>query len=482
VLQGDIFSPAAFIFALALIMVRYATRKQIAGTDTEDLEWHEGSLFEMIQSLEYADDAALVDRDPEQATRRLTAIAEGARRDADMEISVPKTECMHCKIQDAVSPVCAADYERLSSGKNPALSFKCAHCGRCFDRHQGRALHITRFCTEAKAVAWTEVYEVEQVLDVRGAPEFRYYLVRWEGYAPKDDSWVQWRRMLGAGQAVDTFWAGSALNKEAAIEVAGEHRCRWCNKQYTGAYAARSIKSHYTRGCDCAPRTRVGSRAEKVVIQDKIKRAQVDAGDVFVEGQPLKNVAQFKYLGNRFKVDGNRRFAAEVRMGEAKSRFGKLRHIWDSGVFPVSAKLRLFEAAVVSVLVYGCEAWTLDEAMMSSLRGWCAKCVTRFTGKSIREENRHPTYPLVQKVQQRRLKWVGHILRLEESSLIQQVVLELVKEGVCGSVLPAGSLLMDVPKFSSVWELMEMAGDRQYWNELSNALCPKLPSHEKKKK
>ena len=217
-----------------------------------------------------------------------------------------------------------------------------------------------------------------------------------------------------------------------------------------------------------------------LVIRDKIARAQVDAGDVFVEGQLLKNVAQFKYLGNRYTVDGNRRFAVEMRMGEAKARFGKLRNIWDSGVFLISAKLRLFEAAVVSVLVYGCEAWTMDEALVASLRGWCAKCVTHVTGRSIREECRSPTYPLVMRVRERRFKWLGHILRLEDGSLIKAVVLQLAGEQVSGGT-SKGSLLMDAPKFDSVCELLELAQDRQLWNAMSNALCPKLPSHEKKK-
>jgi hypothetical protein len=371
-----------------------------------------------------------------------------------------------------------ADYARLSSGKNPVLSFKCPHCGKCYDKHQGRALHMTRFCTEAKAIASTAEFEVEQVLDARGAPEFRFYLVSWVGFA--EPTWVPWRRMLGAGQAVDSFWAGSRLNKEASIEVAGEHRCRWCNLSYTGAYAARSIKSHYTRGCDCEPKSRAGSRAEKAVIKDKIDRAQIAAGDVFVEGQLLKNVAQFKYLGNRFTVVGNRRYAAEVRMGEAKSRFGKLRNIWDSGIFPTSAKLRLFEAAVVSVLVYGCEAWMLDESLMASLRGWCAKCVTRLTGQSIRDENRHPTYPLVMKVRQRRLKWLGHILRSDESNMVRVAVLQLAGEQLSGQA-SVGSLLMDAPRFSSIGELLELASDRELWNEMQNALCAKLPSKGRRK-
>ena len=54
----------------------------------------------IIHTLGYADDAALVDTDPETVTQRVTKIAKGSREDADMHISVPKTEVMHIQTQE----------------------------------------------------------------------------------------------------------------------------------------------------------------------------------------------------------------------------------------------------------------------------------------------------------------------------------------------------------------------------------------------
>ena len=52
-----------------------------------------------------ADDAALLDDTAETATRRVTSISAGSKRDADMVISVSKTECMHIRSQGKMSPV-----------------------------------------------------------------------------------------------------------------------------------------------------------------------------------------------------------------------------------------------------------------------------------------------------------------------------------------------------------------------------------------
>ena len=131
VLQGDIFSPAAFIFALAVVMLRHGGRA--SGEDSTL-----GAILRVIAGLLYANDAALVDEGVQQAEERVNKLAGGAWRDADVGISLPKTECTHVKVQDPVSPVTAADYRNLTECKDPVLKFKCGSCGMGFDTHQGR--------------------------------------------------------------------------------------------------------------------------------------------------------------------------------------------------------------------------------------------------------------------------------------------------------------------------------------------------------
>lgn len=150
-------------------------------------------------------------------------------------------------------------------------------------------------------------------------------------------------------------------------------------------------------------------------------------------------------------------------MAQAKSRFGKLDRIWESSVFPilVLAKLRLFEAGVVSVLVYGCELWCLDEDQMVALKHWCAKCMHRLTGRRIRDENRDPIYPLVDKVRQRRLRWLGHTLRLDEGRLVRVAALKLAEQCLSGEKSRKSTVLMDAPPYNTVRELAEYAEDVQ---------------------
>ena len=51
----------------------------------------------------------------------------------------------------------------------------------------------------------------------------------------------------------------------------------------------------------------------------------------------------------------------------------------------------------------------LDNALdhEASLRGWCAKFMVHITGREVRDECVSPSYPLVNQVRQKRLKWLA---------------------------------------------------------------------------
>ena len=114
-------------------------------------------------------------------------------------------------------------------------------------------------------------------------------------------------------------------------------------------------------------------------------------------------------------------------MAIARQRFGKMHHIWGTNVVPFNAQLQLFDAGVVSVLVYGSESWLMDDALQASLKGWCARCVTHITGRSIADECRVPSFPLLLKIYKRRFKWLGHQLK-RTGSTVQKVLMHMLQQ------------------------------------------------------
>ena len=140
--------------------------------------------------------------------------------------------------------------------------------------------------------------------------------------------------------------------------------------------------------------------------------------------------------------------------------------MFDSPDLSITIKLRLYQAAVCSILTHGCESWSLTPAVMKKLNGANSKMLARFTGKSIPQEARRATcsFDLVRSIRVRRFKWLGHILRAGPSRLIYQAVEEQRR-----LALP-GNILMDAPPHSGLMDLASQARDRQAWRAMSKKL------------
>ena len=114
-------------------------------------------------------------------------------------------------------------------------------------------------------------------------------------------------------------------------------------------------------------------------------------------------------------------------------------------------------------MINGCEAWNLDSATMASINGINARCLSRITGKSAHEEAsaRTRTYDLVRAIRVRRLKWLGHILRMTGERLVKMAVRRQWQLGI------EGNIFMDVPAGLTYTEVVALAQDRKAWKELT---------------
>ena len=130
VLQGDLFSPVAFIAGL----MRTFALHDIPGSGVK-VGSPPNELI--ISSLEYADDASMVDANVREASQRISSIATGSRNDAAMDISIPKTKAMHIHKKVRVSKT---KTEKIAAFK---LQFVCPNCTR--DKHS-LSIHQSRGC------------------------------------------------------------------------------------------------------------------------------------------------------------------------------------------------------------------------------------------------------------------------------------------------------------------------------------------------
>ena len=134
-----------------------------------------------------------------------------------------------------------------------------------------------------------------------------------------------------------------------------------------------------------------GSAADKLVQNQKWKAQQSNRPKIYCSNNALDNVYLFTYLVSKFAADGQQSFDIETRIAMAYNRCGELRNMFDSAFLGKRLKLRLYIAAVVSVITYGCESWFLTPKVMTKLNGANSKILARIMGTSIRAEARSTT-------------------------------------------------------------------------------------------
>ena len=164
----------------------------------------------------------------------------------------------------------------------------------------------------------------------------------------------------------------------------------------------------------------------------------------------------------------------EIRKALAWSACHKLDKIWTSKLSrPI--KIKLFTATVESVLLYGCEAWTLTVALKKKLDG----CYTRLLRKVLNISwKKHPTKqmlyqnlpPVSSKVRKRRMRLAGHCIRHPEE-ISHKLVLWEATEGSRSRGAPRRTFidnLLEDTGLTNTNELRMAMGDRTYWRSFIN--------------
>ncbi|XP_076042061.1 uncharacterized protein LOC143025963 [Oratosquilla oratoria] len=116
---------------------------------------------------------------------------------------------------------------------------------------------------------------------------------------------------------------------------------------------------------------------------------------IFIEGTQLKNAKEFKYLGSTISNDGSLDKEISTRICKASQAHSRLRtRVLNQRNVRLSTKLKMYRAVVLTSLLYGCESWTLvtnlevlDRAEMTSIEAMVLKSQLRWVGHVIRMDN-----------------------------------------------------------------------------------------------
>ena len=161
------------------------------------------------------------------------------------------------------------------------------------------------------------------------------------------------------------------------------------------------------RWCDGGrtQRSRRGSLTDTAVKTAKRRAADATLDKVSIGNDVLENVLNFEYLGSRLQCDGDDRVDVRHRMDIAQAVFGSLIHLWTDHRLSRETKLRLYKLSV-------CTAWALTRTVTRMVNGFNSRSLHVITGQDYRVTTTTPVYDLVLAVRKRRMRYLGHVLRL----------------------------------------------------------------------
>ena len=183
-----------------------------------------------------------------------------------------------------------------------------------------------------------------------------------------------------------------------------------------------------------------------------------------LDGASLKLVDKFIYLGSSISSTEK---DIDTRLTKA---WTAISNIWKSDLTD-KMKRSFFQAAVVSILLYGCTTWTLTKRLGKKLDGNYTRMLRAILNKSWRQQpTRHQLYghlpPIMKTIQVRRTRHAGHCWRSKDE-LISDVLLWTPTYGQTKAGRPARTYIQQLWEDTG-WnpeDLPEAMNNREKWQE-----------------
>ena len=189
-------------------------------------------------------------------------------------------------------------------------------------------------------------------------------------------------------------------------------------------------------------------------------------GDISTQdGTPLKLVEKFTYLGS--SVESTKK-DIDTRLTKAWTAINRLSIIWKSDLTN-KMKCSFLQAAVTSILLYGCTTWTVTKLQEKKLDGNYTRMLRAILNSSWRQHpTRHQLYghlpPIMKTIQVRWTRHAGHCWRSRDE-LISDVLLWTPTHGRAKAGRPAQTYIQQLCEDTGCCpeDLPGAMNDREEW-------------------
>ena len=210
------------------------------------------------------------------------------------------------------------------------------------------------------------------------------------------------------------------------------------------------------------------NKTKTMVITRKENTPQIK---LEIDGTEIKQVQNFKYLGQTISDDGKCDVEITKRIEIARGAFNNLKGALLSSNISLNTKKRIIKCYVWSTLLYGCETWTVTQSHINKLQAfemWVYRKLKRIswmdkiTNEDVLKKVNAKRY-VVPTIKLRKISYFGHMVRRDN---IHRLLLEGKIEGKRPRGRPRTEWTDNIKEWTGMPEyneLIRMAQDRKKW-------------------
>jgi hypothetical protein len=159
---------------------------------------------------------------------------------------------------------------------------------------------------------------------------------------------------------------------------------------------------------------------------------------ISIEGNTLDVVEDFTYLGSSITSTLSMEKEIATRIGKAASVMAKLnQRVWNNSQITDRTKITVYQACVLSTLLYGSECWTTYAKQIKQLNSFHLRCLRRIL--HIKWQDRITNVEVLRRshmlsmhsiLSERRLRWLGHVHRMSSERIPRALLYGELATGV----------------------------------------------------
>jgi len=212
------------------------------------------------------------------------------------------------------------------------------------------------------------------------------------------------------------------------------------------------------------------------------KKSPPPSCNIICNNHVIKQVDQFKYLGSVITSDGRPNKEVRKRIAMAKNAFSKMKPLFTNHNVTLSTKLRVLKCYVWSLMLYGCECWTISKEIQGKLEAtemWFLRRILKISWREMKTnkevlEMAGTDRTLMNTIRKRQLEFLGHVIRKKE---MEHLTLTGKIEGKRSRGRQRRTLLdslVEITPDKRKLDFIHLADNREEWRNMVVNVCTRL--------